>query len=319
MSATGAHVEYWAHQASLIHVEQWPLWRWSMQQWHSESTDYGAWAVANPKMLEFLRAEVAEKGPLTARQVEHDANRRKGPWWGWSDVKTGLETLFMWGELTTAGRTRFERTYDLSERRLPTEILDRHIPKPDAITELVRVATRALGVGTHRDIADYFRLKLATVRPAIDQLVDSGELTPVTVDGWGKPAWLHRDAANPRRIEAAALLSPFDPVVWNRDRAERMFGFNYRIEIYTPAPKRVFGYYNLPILLDEALVGRIDLKTDRQANTLRVQSAWSESGVRVEVDRVAQLVRDAAAWQGMNDIAVADRGDLSAPIARALD
>ncbi|MEQ1736414.1 MAG: crosslink repair DNA glycosylase YcaQ family protein, partial [Rhodoglobus sp.] len=240
-----AYTEYWAHQAAVIPIEQRPLWHWSMERWRSEATDYGRWGAENSEMLDFLRAELREKGPLTAGQVEHDANERRGPWWGWSDVKTGLETLFMWGEVAVAGRIRFERTYDLAERLIPAEVLSRDIPKRDAIRELVSIAARAVGVGTVSDIADYFRLLQAPTKAAIGQLVDAGELLPVTVRGWDTPAWLHRDARLPRGVETVALLSPFDPVVWNRQRTERMFGFHYRIEIYTPAPKRIFGYYTL--------------------------------------------------------------------------
>lgn len=312
------YTEYWAHQASVIHRDQWPLWRWSMAHWRTEATNYGRWGAANGAMLQFLRAELAEKGPLTAAQVEHDANQRKGPWWGWSDVKTGLETLFMWGEVTSAGRSRFERTYDLVERRLPAEIIERDIAKPDAVRELVRISARALGIGTQRDIADYFRLKIGSVTTAMRELEESGEIIPVVVDGWGKPAWLHRDARIPRRIETAALLSPFDPIVWERARTERMYGFHYRIEIYTPEPKRIFGYYTLPVLLDDALVGRIDLKTDRQAGVLRVQSAWTEADARPDVTRIAELVRQAAAWQKMERIDVVRRGDLAPALAAEL-
>jgi hypothetical protein len=313
------YTEYWAHQAAVIPVESWPLWRWSMDEWRSEATDYGRWGAEHRPMLDFLRAELAEKGPLTAGQVEHDANRRTGPWWGWSDVKTGLECLFMWGEVATAGRTRFERTYDLAERQLPSEVINRDVPRADAVRELVRTASRALGVGTLRDIADYFRLKQAQAKQAITELVEAGELVPVAVEGWGAPAWLHRDARRPRRIETVALLSPFDPVVWERARALRMFGFHYRIEIYTPAPKRMYGYYTLPVLVDDALVGRIDLKSDRQAGVLRVQSAWREEHApRGIEERIAPVLREAAAWQGLGRIEVAGRGNLSPALVGAL-
>lgn len=313
------YTEYWAHQAALIPEEHRPLWGWAMAHWRSDRTDHGRWGAANPDMLEFLRAELRDRGALTAGQVEHDASQRRGPWWGWSDVKMGLETLFMWGEVAVAGRTRFERIYDLAERRIPAQHLGRDLPKPDAIRELVRLAGRALGVGTTRDLADYFRLTQEATKAAIADLVDEGELRPVVVDGWGPPAWLHRDARLPRRIDAAALLSPFDPVVWERDRALRMFGFHYRIEIYTPAPKRIFGYYTLPLLMDDAIVGRIDLKSDRQAKVLRVQSAWQEPGHDVDLDRLVGLLQRTAVWQGLERIEVTGRGDLAPRVARALD
>ncbi len=304
------YTEYWAHQAAIIPVEHRPLWHWSMRRWRTHKA-FLPWASANGAMLDFLRSELAEKGALTAGEVEHDANQRRGPWWGWSDVKTGLETLFFWGEVVVAGRTRFERRYDLAERHIAPELLSRDIPEPDAVRQLVAMAARALGVGTASDIADYFRLLQAPTKTAIAELIDTGEILPVTVRGWDRLAYLHRDARIPRRIETAALLSPFDPMVWNRDRALRMFGFHYRIEIYTPAPKRVFGYYTLPVLVDDALVGRIDLKTDRQAGVLRVQSAWQEPGQHADLERIAQLLRDTAEWQGMDRIEVSRRGDLA--------
>lgn len=308
------YTEYWAHQAAIIPMEHRPLWHWAMKKWRGDK-HFLPWATENPQMLEFLRAELREKGPLTAGQVEHDANQRKGPWWGWSDVKTGLETLFFWGEVVVAGRTRFERRYDLAERHVSPEILGREVPKDDAVRELVRLGSRALGVGTVGDIADYYRLLQAPTKAAIRDLVDSGELLPVTVRGWDAPAYLHRDARIPRRVEATALLSPFDPIVWERDRALRMFGFHYRIEIYTPAPKRVFGYYTLPLLIDESLVGRIDLKSDRQSGVLRVQSAWREPGASVDLDRVVALLDETVAWQGLSGVDFADRGDLIRELA----
>jgi uncharacterized protein len=312
------YTEAWAHQAAIVPIESWPLWRWAMDERREPTSNWGSWAEANGGMLDFLRAELLEKGPLPAGKIEHDANVRTGPWWGWSDVKTGLECLFMFGEVVTAGRTRFERTYALAEQRLPAEIIGRSIPKPDAVRELVRSATRALGIGTVRDIADYWRLSQAITKTALTELVDGGELSPVSVDGWAAQAFVHRDARIPRRIDHVALLSPFDPMVWERARALRMFDFHYRIEIYTPAEKRMFGYYTLPLLQDDTIVGRIDLKTDRQNSALLVQSAWREAGARVDLDRVAALLRETAEWQGMERIHVVGRGDLSADLAGAL-
>ncbi|MGL4340214.1 MAG: winged helix-turn-helix domain-containing protein [Rhodoglobus sp.] len=345
-SRRSGYTEAWAHQAAIIPVESWPLWRWAMDARRQPTSHWGRWAEAHAPMLNFLRSELATAGPLTARSVEHESNVRTGPWWGWSDVKTGLECLFMFGEVVTAGRVRFERVYALAEQRLPAEIINRTIPKHDAVRELVRRGAQALGIGTVRDIADYWRLPQATTRVAINELVDSGDLVPVTVgtprtagsgtahtrtstkssggpspsrDGaWGIAAFLHRDARIPRRIEHAALLSPFDPVVWERARALRMFDFHYRIEIYTPASQRIFGYYSLPLLIDEAIVGRIDLKTDRQSRTLLVQSAWRQPGAFIDLERVTALLRDTATWQGMEGIKVMGRGDLSPELSAAL-
>ena len=314
-----AYTEYWGHQASVIPVEHRPLFAWRMAHFRSERSDPGRWVRANPQMAEFLRAELRARGPLAAREIEHDANRRTGPWWGWSEVKTGLEALFMGGEVAAAGRRNFERRYALAEDVVPAEHLGRDIPEQDAVRELVRIGARALGIGTIRDIADYFRLAQAPTKVAIAELVMEGELIPATVEGWAQPAWRHTDARVPRRIEAVALLSPFDPIVWERDRALRMFGFHYRIEIYTPEPQRVHGYYTLPVLLDDALVGRIDLKTDRQAGVLRVQSVWEEPGASMDLGRLVSLLRETAAWQGMDGIEVVDRGDVSKALAAELN
>lgn len=316
----GRYVEYWAHEAAVIPVETWPLLRWRMEEYRQRhAADLDAWAHSNRSMIDWLKAELAEKGPMPASAIEHDANKRSGPWWGWSDVKTGLEVLFRWGELVSAGRTRFERSYALPEQVLPDAVIHSHIPRDDAQRQLVRHAAEAHGIGTAGDFADYFRMGRADTLAAVQSLAEEGVLLPVTVPGWKQQAWLHRDAQKPRRIETGALLSPFDPVVWDRKRAERLFGFHYRIEIYTPAPKRVFGYYSLPILIDDSVVGRIDLKNDRQAGVLRVQSAWHEAGVGPEIaERVAPLVRSAAAWQGLDDITVSDWGTLAGPLAAEL-
>ena len=220
-------VEYWAHEASFIPVSTLPLLRWRMNDFRAKSLANGdSWANANPAMITWLLAEIADKGPLPASAIEHESNRRNGPWWGWSDVKVGLETLFRWGDVVAAGRTRFERSYGLPEQVLPAEIRNADIVRPTAIRELISISARAHGIGTLADLADYFRLKTVDALPAIRELEDSGELVPVRVDGWGKPAWLHRDARLPRRITATALLTPFDPVVWFRPRAERLFDFH---------------------------------------------------------------------------------------------
>jgi uncharacterized protein YcaQ len=323
----GRYIEYWAHEAAVIPVETWPLMRWRMERYRqSASDDASHWVHENRHMVDWLRAELAEKGPLPASAIEHDANKRNGPWWGWSDVKRGLEVLFRWGELVSGGRTRFERTYALPEQVLPSGIINADVSGEDAIRRLLEHAARAQGIGTATDFADYFRLKAADARPALRDLEDAGVLVPVTVPGWERggrpvPAWMHRDARIPRRIETTALLSPFDPVVWERARAERMFGFRYRIEIYTPQPRRVYGYYVLPLLIDDQLVGRVDLKSDRQAGVLRVQASWTEPHAPAgTAARLAPLLRDITAWQGLgNGVEVMARGDLAGPLAAELD
>ncbi len=314
-----AFTEYWAHEAAIIPVSTRPLWRWKMRALRDRDLAENAWVGANSEMLDWLRAELATTGPLPASAIQHDANLRRGPWWGWGDVKIGLELLFRWGEVVTAGRTRFERTYGLAAHVLPPEILDRDIAAPDAIRALVAAAAKAHGIGTVKDLADYYRLSQDVTRVALADLEDEGTVRRLSVDGWKSPAFLHADATVPRRITATAVLSPFDPVVWERARAFRLFDFHYRIEIYTPAHKRIYGYYSLPVLLDDRIVGRVDLKSDRKAGILRVQSAWTEEKAPPETaERLAGALRDAAEWQGLGDIEVMDRGDLAGLLAGAL-
>ena len=313
--------EYWAHEAALIPIDDWPLWGWKMAALRERDARREVWVRDNSAMLDWLRASLAASGPTTASAIEHESSERRGPWWGWSDVKRGLEHLFAWGEVAIAGRTRFERRYGLVEHVLPTAVLGVPLARADAIRELVARSAVAIGVGTVADLADVYRLRTDDTKAAVRELQDAGVLVPVAVEGWRQAAWRHRDARAPRRIEAASILTPFDPVTWDRDRALRHFGFHYRIEIYTPAPKRVFGYYSLPILLDEALVGRMDLKADRATRTLLVQSAWREAspaGAAADPQRIAAVVRDAAAWQGLEHIVVRDRGTLSRELALAL-
>jgi uncharacterized protein YcaQ len=239
-------------------------------------------------------------------------------------VKTGLEYLFYMGDVVSAGRTRFERTYALTDQIIPQELREIEITKHDAVRSLLRSATSAHGVGTVRDLADYFRLPLTYATGVLAELAAEGAILPVTVEGWernGRPlvAYLHPDARIPRSIDTVALLSPFDPVVWERARALRMFDFHYRIEIYTPAPKRIYGYYTLPVLVDDRIVARIDLKNDRQNGVLRVQSAWHEPGQpRGYEGRVAEQLRRTAAWQGLGGIEVMSRGDLADALAAEL-
>jgi uncharacterized protein YcaQ len=318
------YTEYWAHVAAIIPLETWPLWRFRMHDERVRHTKVGSWPAANREMMDWLLAELAEKGPLPASKIEHDANKGRGGWWEWSDVKFGLEYLFAFGEVVSAGRTRFERTYGLPEQVLPAELLNQDVSKHEAARTLLTSAALSHGVGTASDLGDYYRFKQTYATGVLDELVADGTLLPAHVTGWergGKPvtAYLHPEARIPRRIEAAALLSPFDPVVWERQRALRMFDFHYRIEIYTPAPRRIYGYYSLPILIDDHIVGRIDLKNDRQSRVLRVQSAWREVHAITGFEpRLAALLHDTARWQGLESIEVMDRGDLAAAIAAEL-
>jgi uncharacterized protein YcaQ len=313
------YLEYWAHVATFVPRDDWPLWRWRMARMRAKYTTPGSWVAEHPQMMRFVLDELRVNGPMAASEIEHDENVRRGPWWGLSDIKEALEFLFVFGDVVTAGRKGFERVYALPEQVLPPALLDAEVAADDAQRELVRRAVRAHGIGTAKDIADYYRLYVATATRFLNELADAGEVRRVNVEGWKAPGFLASDARIPRRIETAALLSPFDPVVWERDRTERMFGFRYRIEIYTPAPKRIYGYYTMPALVDEQIVGRIDLKSDRQAGVLRVQSAWREPDApRGVEERLVPVLRELAEWQGLDDILVVDRGDLAHDLAAAL-
>lgn len=235
-----------------------------------------------------------------------------------------LEMLFRFGDVAIAGRDRFERRYGLPQQVFPSSVLETRLAEPDAVRELVRRSVRALGIGTLGDVADYYRLKTVPTRAALAELESNGEVRRVTVAGWERagrptPAWLATGARMPREVRASALLSPFDPIVWQRARASRMFGLDYRIEIYTPAPKRVYGYYVLPVLQDTKIVARVDLKSDRKSGVLIVQSAWAEADADAETpQRLAALLRETAEWQGLSAVHVRERGTLARQLAAAV-
>ena len=321
------YVEYWAHVAAFIPADDWGLFDFRMRALRAKyGSKPGGWFDANRDIVDWVRAELADRGPLRPAQIEHDAKESaRGPWWDWDVVKRALEYLWMFGEVAIAGRRGFERRYGLAEQVIPRHVLEAPVPRDRAVHELVRRAARAYGVATAADVADYWRIAdRKAVTTALGDLVDAGELQPVTVEGWttaGRPAkaWLHTDAVVPRKVDAAAILTPFDPVVWFRDRAERLFDFEYRIEIYTPAPRRRFGYYSLPVLIGDDVVGRVDLKADRAASTLRVQSAWWEHGSPADAaSRLADELRLAAAWQGLESVSISRWGDATDDLARVM-
>ncbi len=315
--------EYWAHEASFLPVRLHPCLRWRMA-----AAEEHAWGNMvrlqreRPGFVAEVLDRVRAEGPLKASELVGERPDRPGSMWNWHDGKVALEWLFFTGAVTATHRTTsFEKVYDLTERVLPPAVLRTPTPEPGAaVRELVRTAARALGVATERDLRDYFRLRPEAARRAIFELADAGELQPVDVAGWGTPAWLDPGARRPRWIRARALLSPFDSLVWERPRVERIFGFSYRIEIYTPASKRVHGYYVLPYMLGDELVSRVDLKADRQAGVLRVQAAYAEPGAhRAEVGAaLADELRLMADWMELDDVAVAGRGDLAGALTVAV-
>ena len=316
-------IEYWAHEASLIPQEMHPLFRWRM-----DDVDREAWGSISgigrdqPDLVTETLELVRAKGPVRARDTGIPRTvAEKGQMWNWHGGKVALEYLFYTGQIAAARRVNFERRYDLTERVLSPSVQSTPTPPvADAQRELVRLAARALGVATEPDLGDYFRLPRRASKARVAELVGTGELEEVEVVGWGEPAYLWPEARRPRAVYARALLTPFDSLIWFRPRTERLFDFRYRIEIYTPAPQRVFGYYVLPFLLRDALVARVDLKSDRDRRTLIVKGAYAEAGVdraHVAAELAAEL-QSVAAWRELDHIEVVDRGDLAAPLSSAL-
>ncbi|MBK0418327.1 YcaQ family DNA glycosylase [Leucobacter sp. CSA1] len=313
--SSGDFTEYWAHEAAFIPVEDRPLFAWRMAEYRDRYRSDGR-ATALADTLEAVRSALAEGGPQFVRDLEGGPRERRGPWWDWSDTKRAVEMLFAWGEVACAGREGFQRRYALAQDVLPETALA-EVPRAEAHRCLVERAARSLGVASLADLADYHRLKAGDARAAVRDLEEAGILLPVTVRGWTGPggaplpAWLHRDARVPARLAPDALLTPFDPVCWFRPRAERMFDFHYRIEIYTPKEKRRYGYYCLPLMVGGRLAGRIDLKADRAGRELLVQAAWQEDHAPQGTAEVAErLLAEAAAWQGLVTVRSTGAGNL---------
>jgi uncharacterized protein YcaQ len=318
-------VEYFAHVQAFMPVELWPIMRHRMAHYRDGRSKWWG-TVFGDELIESLLAEIADRGASTARDLDDGLPREKKNWgWNWSTTRQALDYMYMVGDVAIAGRnSQFEIRYDLPERVVPAEYLEAPTPSEhDAVKELVRRAARSHGVGTLKDLADYYRLRSVPgqtetgAAPIVEELVDEGELIPVTIEGRSRPAYLHRDARVPRRIGARTLLSPFDPVVWERDRTEALFDFFYRIEIYTPVEKRIHGYYVLPFLLGDRIVARVDLKADRKTGLLLVKAAYAEPGAPDETaEELAAELERLAGWLGLHTVVVEPRGDLAPALSR---
>lgn len=344
----GGLIEYWAHEASLILVQNLPLYSWRMEAVRNavdpKPNSWTAFARQNQSLIDWILAEVKTRGPLTVSQFEHEGSTRKGQWWGWSDVKTALEWLFIAGHLTSAGRQGFSRRYALPEQVLPQNVADAIAGAHELSSAehhenrktLLLQAIDTLAVATAQELVDYHRQNRADPKQKaqlLAQLVESGQLRQVTVEGWGadgKPGAAYIGARGLRELQEGqpgtnptTILSPFDPTVWYRDRAVNLFDFEYRIEIYTPKEKRIYGYYTLPILHNRKIVGRIDLKSERKEKTLMVQSAWAEASmdskqVAASAAALAKHLVEVAKWQGLQRITLEPIGTMAADLAKNL-
>jgi len=311
--------EYWGHEASLLPVEHHHLFRHRMAEAKPRHRPQALFRD-QPGYADTVLEEVRNRGPLTVADLEQPGERT-GPWWGYGPGKVALEWHFRTGNVTTRERRGFTRVYDLTDRVIPDHVLAQPEPSTEeAHRQLLMLSAEAHGVGTAKDLADYYRLNVPRARPRLEELADAGQLERVTVEGWKQPAFLHPDATVPRRIEGRALLTPFDPVVWLRERASRLLNFDYTIEIYVPEPKRQYGYYVMPFMLDGQLVARVDLKADRQASVLRAQAAHLEDGADAKrvASELAGELRTMADWLGLEGVAVGRRGDLASELRSAL-
>ena len=315
--------EYWMHEASLAPLETQPLMRWRMED---AASGVGVWrGVAaflrsHGDFIDRVLGEIRDRGPLTAAELGLGA-KGAGGWWGWSEGKRALECLFWTGRLTTATRrSAFERVYGLPGQVHPAALLESPAPDRDeAQRELVRIAARAQGVATLADLRDYFRLPAADARQRVAELVEAGDLRPVRVEGWSATAFLAPSAGRPRPVAHETLLSPFDNLIWFRERAQRLFDVRIRLEIYTPAERRVHGYYVLPFLEGEAITARVDLKADRKGRRLLVQATHAEPAAGPQTqEALARNLRRMAGWLGLESVSVAPRGDLAGRLGAEL-
>ena len=319
-------IEYWAHQASFIKTEDFPLFDWRMQWYRDRASLAGSFEKENKKLIAWIKAELLANGPMTSSQFEHEENKRQGSWWGWSNVKRALERMIDQGVLIAAGRQNFSRIYALPEQVIPTKILNKSVDHIIAQEQLISNASRLMGVGTVKDIANVYCQNATEVKPILASLLEQGVIQEVAVENWKDKAFIHKDFIdfNFKEIKPTltTVLSPFDPLTWQRERALRIFNFDYRIEIYTPEPKRIYGYYSLPTLHKDNLVARIDLKSDRQNKTLLVQSAWHEKylapkEVEASAKAISKHLVEVRKWQGLESIEAKPKGNLELSTNRA--
>jgi uncharacterized protein YcaQ len=317
---SGEIFEYWVHEASHVDMAHYQLHRWKMALDH-KWTRYFTLSDRRPGYIDEVYKRIEADGPVAAGDLSERVGK-KGAWWDWDDAKVALEHLFWKGRVTVTRRPGdFARIYDLTERVIPADVLARpEVPQREARKQLLELAARHHGIATLGDLADYHRQSRPPCKPLVAELVEEGTIRQVEVEGWTQPAYVHNQARIPRNVTACALLTPFDPVVWNRDRANRLFGFHYRIEIYTPPPKRIYGYYVLPILWGDSVVGRLDMKADRQAGALLVQGSFAEPGVPVGplADDLAPELHAMAGWLGLGEVSVLARGDLASTLRAAV-
>lgn len=319
-----AFFEYWGHEASLIPLESYPLFRWRMARALEGTAGWGGvirFGKENPAAIERALGEVRLRGPLGARELS-DGGRSQETWWGWSHGKRALEYLFWTGQITTAARRNtFERVYDLTERVIPAAVLNAPpIDGADAQRQLIMIAARAMGVATQRDLRDYFRLSLDDTRSRIAELCEAKVLMPVSVEGWRHPAYVPKGVSSAPDISGGALLSPFDNLIWERDRAQRLFGTRIKLEIYTPQHKRTHGYYVLPFLLDGRIVARVDLKSDRKARALVVHAAHLESGAAADATALAlaAALSSLSTWLKLGAVRLSGRSKFEALLRASL-
>ena len=321
--------EFWGHAACFLPMELYPYMRWRMDNQRD------GWSTLDARSKKFIKAvldEVTEHGPKSAGELSM-AGKSKGSWWGWSDGKRAIEYLFRQGQVAIAGRRNFERLYDIPERVIPADVLKKPVvPAHDAKKELLVRIVRAMGVATARDAAQYFHIDAWWDRSSVqgrrpqkkatyfEELVEEGRLERVNVESWKQPGYVVPGAKIPRAVNARAIVSPFDPLMWERRWTEAVFGFKYQIEIYVPQPKRIYGYYVLPFVLGDRFAARVDLKADRKAKTLLIPGAFVEPGAepKATAAALADELRDVASWLGLEKIAVATHGDLSSALRSAV-